>query len=170
MRQKFPESLVESGPGLLARRVESHSPLVEDDRATTDLQYARNMMRGQNHKIAFPAVSLEKFFEQINAAAIEHSVGFVEQQQSRFEQSPFGYREAALHPAGQCRYEFVGSVAEIHRNAARGAHAVCFSEIPPHLGLPSIHSGEWDPFFAACAETSTVVCMHIGSSSKMPAT
>ena len=115
MRQKFPESLVEIGPGLLARRVESHSPLVEDDRATTDLQYARNMMRGQNHKIAFPAVSLEKFFEQINAAAIEHSVGFVEQQQSRFEQIPFGYREAALHPAGQCRYEFVGSVAEIHR-------------------------------------------------------
>ena len=70
MRQKFPESLVEIGPGLLARRVESHSPLVEDDRATTDLQYARNMMRCQNHKIAFPAVSLKKFFEQINAAAI----------------------------------------------------------------------------------------------------
>ena len=31
-------------------------------------------------------------------------------------------------------------------------------------------AGEWDPFFAACAETQTVVCMHIGSSSKMPAT
>jgi predicted TIM-barrel fold metal-dependent hydrolase len=59
---------------------------------------------------------------------------------------------------------------EIHRNAARGVHAVAFSEIPPHLGLPSIHSGYWDPFFAACAETGTVVCMHIGSSSKMPAT
>ncbi len=29
-------------------------------------------------------------------------------------------------------------------------HAVCFSEIPPHLGLPSIHTGYWDPFFAAC--------------------
>jgi predicted TIM-barrel fold metal-dependent hydrolase len=62
------------------------------------------------------------------------------------------------------------AAAEVRRNAARGAHAVCFSEIPPHLGLPSIHSGEWDPFFAACAETQTVVCMHIGSSSKMPAT
>ena len=56
------------------------------------------------------------------------------------------------------------------RNAARGVHAVCFSEIPPKLGLPSIHSGDWDPFFAACEETSTVVCMHIGSSSQMPAT
>ena len=61
-------------------------------------------------------------------------------------------------------------VAEVRRNAARGVRAVCFSEIPPHLGLPSIHSGAWDPFLAACAETGTVVCMHIGSSSKMPAT
>lgn len=59
---------------------------------------------------------------------------------------------------------------EVRRNAARGARAVCFSEIPPHLGLPSIHSGYWDPFFVACAETGTVVCMHIGSSSRMPAT
>lgn len=59
---------------------------------------------------------------------------------------------------------------EVHRNAARGGHAVCFSEIPPFLGLPSVHSDYWSPFFAACAETETVVCMHIGSSSKMPST
>ena len=59
---------------------------------------------------------------------------------------------------------------EVRRNAARGVRAVCFSEIPPHLGLPSIHSGLWDPFFQACEETMTVVNMHIGSSSKMPAT
>ena len=62
------------------------------------------------------------------------------------------------------------AAAEVRRNAERGVHAVCFSEIPTHLGLPSIHSGQWDPFFAACAETNTVVCMHIGSSSRMPAT
>ena len=61
---------------------------------------------------------------------------------------------------------------EVQRSAARGGHAVCFTEIPPFLGLPSVHDvdGYWDPFFAACAETDTVVCMHIGSSSKMPAT
>lgn len=59
---------------------------------------------------------------------------------------------------------------EVRRNASRGVHAVCFSEIPPHLGLPSVHSGYWDPFFAACEETETTVCMHIGSSSRMPAT
>ncbi|HEX3668239.1 MAG TPA: amidohydrolase family protein [Acidimicrobiia bacterium] len=62
------------------------------------------------------------------------------------------------------------AAAEVRRNAARGARAVCFSEIPAVLGLPSIHTGDWDPFFIACEETGTVVCMHIGSSSKMPAT
>jgi predicted TIM-barrel fold metal-dependent hydrolase len=62
------------------------------------------------------------------------------------------------------------AAAEVRRNAARGVRAVCFSEIAPNLGLPSIHSGYWDPFFAACEQTETVVCMHIGSSSKMPAT
>jgi predicted TIM-barrel fold metal-dependent hydrolase len=61
------------------------------------------------------------------------------------------------------------AVEEINRNAARGVHAVCFSEIPPNLGLPSIHTKYWDPFFAVCADTKTTVCMHIGSSSKMPA-
>jgi predicted TIM-barrel fold metal-dependent hydrolase len=62
------------------------------------------------------------------------------------------------------------AAAEVRRNAEREVRAVCFSEIPPYLGLPSIHSAAWDPFFAACADTGTVVCMHIGSSSKMPAT
>jgi predicted TIM-barrel fold metal-dependent hydrolase len=61
------------------------------------------------------------------------------------------------------------AAAEVRRNAARGARAVCFSEIPPHLGLPSIHTGYWDPLFAVCEETRTTLCMHIGSSSKMPA-
>ncbi|MBV9953129.1 MAG: amidohydrolase, partial [Acidimicrobiia bacterium] len=62
------------------------------------------------------------------------------------------------------------AAAEIRRNAERGVHAVCFSEIPPYLGLPSIHTDYWEPFFRACQETDTVICMHIGSSSKMPST
>ena len=60
------------------------------------------------------------------------------------------------------------AAAEVRRNAERGVRAVCFSELPFHLGLPTIHSGRWEPFFAACAETETVVAMHIGSSSRMP--
>jgi predicted TIM-barrel fold metal-dependent hydrolase len=58
------------------------------------------------------------------------------------------------------------AAAEVRRNAARGVRAVAFSELPPWLGLPSIHSRYWDPFFAACAETDTVVAMHIGSGTK----
>jgi predicted TIM-barrel fold metal-dependent hydrolase len=58
------------------------------------------------------------------------------------------------------------AAAEVRRNAARGVRAVCFSELPAWLGLPSIHSGYWEPFFAACAETGTVVAMHIGSGTK----
>jgi predicted TIM-barrel fold metal-dependent hydrolase len=59
---------------------------------------------------------------------------------------------------------------EVRRNAARGVRAVAFSEIPPYLDLPSIHSGYWDPLFAACDETGTVLCLHIGSATKMPST
>ena len=62
------------------------------------------------------------------------------------------------------------AAAEVIRNAERGVRAVCFSEIPPYLGLPSIHTDYWEPFFRACAETGTVINMHIGSSSKMPST
>jgi predicted TIM-barrel fold metal-dependent hydrolase len=56
---------------------------------------------------------------------------------------------------------------EVHRNAARGVRAVAFSELPGKVGLPTIHdpSRFWDPFFAACAATGTVVFMHIGSGS-----
>jgi predicted TIM-barrel fold metal-dependent hydrolase len=59
------------------------------------------------------------------------------------------------------------AAAEVRRNAERGVHAVTFSENPYVLGFPSIHSGAWEPFFRACAETGTTINMHIGSSSKM---
>jgi predicted TIM-barrel fold metal-dependent hydrolase len=59
---------------------------------------------------------------------------------------------------------------EVRRNAARGFRAMTFSEAPHLLGLPSLHSGHWDPLMAACAETETVVCLHVGSSGTSPAT
>ena len=62
------------------------------------------------------------------------------------------------------------AAAEVERNAARGVRAVAFSEIPAYLNLPSIHSGAWDPFFAACDATGTLICNHIGSGTKMPST
>jgi predicted TIM-barrel fold metal-dependent hydrolase len=56
---------------------------------------------------------------------------------------------------------------EIHRVAAKGCHAVTFSENPDKLGYPSLHSPHWDPFWQACSEENTVVCLHIGSSSQV---
>ena len=62
------------------------------------------------------------------------------------------------------------AAAEIRSNAARGFKAVSFSENPEPLGLPSIHTGYWDPMLRACEETETVVCLHVGSSGATPTT
>lgn len=59
---------------------------------------------------------------------------------------------------------------EIYKNAERGYKAVTFSEAPHLLGLPSMHSGHWDPIMRACEETGTVVNLHVGSSSTSPST
>jgi len=60
--------------------------------------------------------------------------------------------------------------AEVRRTAAKGSHAVTFSENPEKLGHPSFHSDYWDPFWQACCDTDTVVCLHIGSSSTLVST
>jgi predicted TIM-barrel fold metal-dependent hydrolase len=62
------------------------------------------------------------------------------------------------------------AAAEVRRCAAKGSYAIAFTENPAKLGFPSLHSGKWDPLWAACEETGTVVSMHIGSSSSMPTT
>jgi predicted TIM-barrel fold metal-dependent hydrolase len=59
---------------------------------------------------------------------------------------------------------------EVRRNAERGFKAVTFPDLPHALGLPSLHSRHWDPLMLACAETGTVVNLHIGSSSTSPST
>ncbi len=64
----------------------------------------------------------------------------------------------------------VAGAEEVRRNAGRGFKAVTFPEGPEKLGLPSLHSGHWEPLMAACEETGTVVCLHVGSSSTIPDT
>jgi len=54
---------------------------------------------------------------------------------------------------------------EVRRVAKKGCHAVTFSENPHKLGWPHIFGDHWDPFFAACQDEGTVICLHIGSSS-----
>ncbi|MGE0304360.1 MAG: amidohydrolase family protein [Acidimicrobiia bacterium] len=56
---------------------------------------------------------------------------------------------------------------EVRANAARGFKAVSFIENPEELDLPHIYSRHWDPFFAACEETETVINLHIGSSGRV---
>ncbi len=60
---------------------------------------------------------------------------------------------------------------EIERCAAKGVTAVAFSENPEPLGLPTIHDlgRYWDPMFRAAEDAQMVVCMHVGSSSTLPA-
>jgi predicted TIM-barrel fold metal-dependent hydrolase len=59
---------------------------------------------------------------------------------------------------------------EVRRVAAKGCHAVSFSENPSKLKMPSFHSDHWDPFWAACSDEGTIVCLHIGSSSSLVVT
>jgi predicted TIM-barrel fold metal-dependent hydrolase len=59
---------------------------------------------------------------------------------------------------------------EVKRLAEKGCHAITFSENPAGLGMPSIHTDAWDPLFAACSDVGTVLCCHVGSSSKRAST
>jgi predicted TIM-barrel fold metal-dependent hydrolase len=59
---------------------------------------------------------------------------------------------------------------EVHRVATKGCHSFTFSENPEKIGLPSLHNDHWDPFWSACADEDTVVCLHIGSSSQVVVT
>ena len=52
---------------------------------------------------------------------------------------------------------------EIRRNAARGFTAVTLPEMPHRIGMEPIFSPWWDPIIAACADTGTVICLHVGS-------
>jgi predicted TIM-barrel fold metal-dependent hydrolase len=54
--------------------------------------------------------------------------------------------------------------AEIYRNAERGFRSVTLPERPHRLGLPSLFLDYWDPIIRACAETDTVISLHVASS------
>jgi predicted TIM-barrel fold metal-dependent hydrolase len=60
--------------------------------------------------------------------------------------------------------------AEIRRNAKRGFTAVTMPEQPHQQKLPPIFDRYWEPIIRACAETQTVLNLHVGSSGfpKMP--
>ena len=57
--------------------------------------------------------------------------------------------------------------AEVRRVARKGCHAITFPDNPAANSHPSLHDERWDPFWKACCDEGTVVCMHIGSGSGM---
>jgi predicted TIM-barrel fold metal-dependent hydrolase len=65
-------------------------------------------------------------------------------------------------------YDVEEAAKEIQRLADKGCHAVTFSENPEALQMPSIHSDYWYPLFQAASDNLTVLCTHVGSSSRMP--
>ena len=54
-------------------------------------------------------------------------------------------------------------VEEVRRLADLGCHAVTFMGDP--YPFPSFYTDHWDPFWAACQDVGTVVCMHLGAGS-----
>jgi len=57
---------------------------------------------------------------------------------------------------------------EVRRVASKGVHAVTFSANPHNLGLPSLFTDHWDPFWAACEECEIIVCVHLGTGGITP--
>jgi predicted TIM-barrel fold metal-dependent hydrolase len=67
-------------------------------------------------------------------------------------------------------WDVAASVAEIERVAAKGARAISFPENMVGLGLPSFHTDHWDRVFAAAVAADMPLCMHFGTSGKVPNT
>jgi predicted TIM-barrel fold metal-dependent hydrolase len=65
-------------------------------------------------------------------------------------------------------WDMDATLAELKRMAALGVHAISFSDNPALLGLPSIHSDYWEPFWAACCEYGMVINCHIGTGAAAP--
>ncbi len=62
------------------------------------------------------------------------------------------------------------AVGEAVRVADKGVRTITFPEIPGALGLPSIHTGYWDPLFATVQERNLPLALHFGSSGITPVT
>lgn len=59
-------------------------------------------------------------------------------------------------------WDIAATAAEVKRVAAKGCHAITFPPMPSRMGLPSVHSDEWDPVWKACSDLGVVICTHIG--------
>ena len=60
------------------------------------------------------------------------------------------------------------AVKEVERIAPLGIRSISFPEALETIGLPSFHSGKWDPFFAAVSEAGMPLSCHLGTSQMGP--
>jgi predicted TIM-barrel fold metal-dependent hydrolase len=67
-------------------------------------------------------------------------------------------------------WDIDAAVAEIHRTAAKGARAISFPENMVTLDQPSFHTDHWDRIFSAAEDVDLPLCMHFGTSGKVPNT
>jgi predicted TIM-barrel fold metal-dependent hydrolase len=81
-----------------------------------------------------------------------------------FEEWYSPYPERIIPIGITCLFDPEKGAEEVRRNAARGFRGLTLPERPHRQGLPNVFSGYWDPIVEACAETETVICLHVGSS------
>ncbi len=60
------------------------------------------------------------------------------------------------------------AVKEAKRVAKRGARTISFPDNPAAKGLPSIHTGYWDPLFKVMQDEKMVLSCHIGTGNQAP--
>lgn len=51
---------------------------------------------------------------------------------------------------------------EVKRLKAKGCNSITLPPNPTRVGLPSIHSGAWDPLWDVCNDLGVITCLHIG--------
>jgi predicted TIM-barrel fold metal-dependent hydrolase len=57
---------------------------------------------------------------------------------------------------------------EVKRVAAKGCHAITFSDNPAKRGFASVHDPFWEPLWKACSDNKVVINCHIGTGSQPP--
>ncbi|HTK65574.1 MAG TPA: amidohydrolase family protein, partial [Pseudonocardia sp.] len=60
------------------------------------------------------------------------------------------------------------AVAEAERVIGKGARTISFPDSPVPSGLPSFHTGHWDPLWHLCSDAGVPLSLHFGSGSFVP--
>lgn len=53
-------------------------------------------------------------------------------------------------------------VEEVKRLEKKGCYTISIPNNPASMGLPSLHTDHWDPFWQVCNDLGIVICMHLG--------